>query len=127
MITKQEYLQALKIINDYQYQFVEMNMSDKLFVGLNFITNVNGNKTDCIITDISYKKYSCFGDESDEVEVELVTFDGTYESMSPATNSMKEYKTTWSLSKGQIINMGTKWAKDLEISKRRDRILTEIV
>jgi len=118
MVTEEEYNKALITIKEYQNQFVKLTSEDELFIGMKFISKINGNVTNCTITNIEIKEYY-FG------KVELVTFTGFY--TTNKNNFIYEYKQTWSLSKNQIIENNTVWAKSLELAKKRDNIINNIL
>ena len=124
MVSEEEHQFALDVIEAYKNQFVKLTKKDNFFVGMNFTSEINGYKTKCVVTSLDKKEYNFDGNP---FIATLVKFDGVYNSMSPLTSSIQEYKNTWTLSKGQIISMGAVWAKDRELADFRNKKLESVL
>ena len=124
MVSEEEHQSAIDTIEAYKNQFVKLTKDDTFFVGMNFKCELNGYKTECVVTELNKKEYNFDGDP---FTATLITFDGTYKSMSPLTSSIQEYKSTWSLARGQIFAADGVWAKDREMSDFRNKKLESVL
>ncbi len=124
IVSEEEYNKALNTIENYKNQFIKLNRDDKLFIGMNFTANINGQNVKCVITDFIKQKCNIDGKS---FTVTLIEFEGTYNSISSVTGVMKEYKNTWTLSKSQILDSDAVWAKESELLRKRNIQLDELI